>query len=343
MINSRGFGSDNHSGVHPEILKSLIAANTGHMPSYGTDPLTRQATLAIQKEFGERAQVFFVFNGTAANVSALRALTKPHQAILCSDISHLNVDECGAPEFLTGCKLLPLPSQNGKIQLEDLKKSLIRRGDQHYSQAKVLSLTQPTELGTVYSLSELKELISWAKEQSLYIHIDGARLANAAYHLKCTFKELTTDLGVDVVSFGGTKNGLMMGEAVIFSNKELTEDFKYIRKQSTQLPSKTRFIAAQFAAYFDNNLWYRIAEHACQTAQYLYEQARDLPSVKIRKSPESNAVFATIPSAWVKPLREKHFFYVWDETTFECRWMTSWDTEKSDIDQFIQSIKELSR
>lgn len=339
----RGFGSDNHAGIHPRILESLLAANTEHAPAYGTDEWTEAAVGEFKKQFGPDAQVFFVFNGTAANVTALRALAKPHQSVFCSDVAHIHVDECGAPEYMAGCKLLPLPSVNGKLQIETLEKAFIRRGDQHYSQTQVLSLTQPTELGTTYSVQELKDLIQWAKARKLYVHIDGARLSNAAFFLKKNFKEITTDLGVDIVSFGGTKNGLMMGEAVVILNKELAADFKYIRKQSAQLPSKTRFIACQFEAYFKNNLWQDIAGHSYEMALYLYESCKSIPGVRVREVPQSNAVFATIPSHWVKKLREHYFFYVWDETTFECRWMTSWDTQKQDIDGFVQLLKELSQ
>lgn len=339
----RGFGSDNHAGIHPRILESLLAANTEHAPAYGTDEWTEAAVGEFKKQFGPDAQVFFVFNGTAANVTALRALAKPHQSVFCSDVAHIHVDECGAPEYMAGCKLLPLPSMNGKLQIETLEKAFIRRGDQHYSQTQVLSLTQPTELGTTYSVQELKDLIQWAKARKLYVHIDGARLSNAAFFLKKNFKEITTDLGVDIVSFGGTKNGLMMGEAVVILNKELAADFKYIRKQSAQLPSKTRFIACQFEAYFKNNLWQDIAGHSYEMALYLYESCKNIPGVRVREVPQSNTVFATIPSHWVKKLREHYFFYVWDETTFECRWMTSWDTQKQDIDGFVQLLKELSQ
>lgn len=339
----RGFGSDNHAGIHPQIFKSLSLANIEHTPSYGTDEWTENAIAEFRKHFGSEALVFFVFNGTAANVTALRAMTKPYQSVFCSDVSHINVDECGAPEHIAGCKLIPIPSTNGKISVEDLEKAFIRRGDQHYSQSQVLSLTQPTELGTVYSIEELKKLISWAKEKKLFIHIDGARLANAAVYLQKTFKEFITDLGVDVVSFGGTKNGLLMGEAVIFLNKTLAQDFKYIRKQSTQLPSKTRFIGCQFQAYFANALWKDIASHVHNMAVYLYESIRSIPEIEIREKPQSNAVFVKIPSRWVKSLREKYFFYVWDENTFECRLMTSWDTQKEDIDGFAQLLKELSQ
>lgn len=339
----RGFGSDNHAGVHPQILAALVTANVEHAPAYGTDEWTEKANKEFQKQFGPEAQVFFVFNGTAANVTALRALANPHQSIFCSDVSHINVDECGAPEYMAGCKLIPLPSVNGKLTVAELEKAFIRRGDQHYSQTQVLSLTQPTELGTTYSMDELKSLITWAKDKKLYVHIDGARLSNAAIHLKKNLKEITTDLGVDVVSFGGTKNGLMMGEAVVFLNKALCQDFKYIRKQSAQLPSKTRFIAAQFEAYFAENLWQKIALHSYQMAHYLYESVKNIPGVEIREVPQSNAVFAKVPSAWVKTLREHYFFYVWDENTFECRWMTSWDSQKEDIDGFAEKLKELAR
>lgn len=339
---TRGFGSDNHAGVHPRILESIATANVEHAPSYGTDRWTEEAIASFKKHFGPEAQVFFVFNGTAANVTALRVLAKPYQSVFCADVAHINVDECGAPEFLAGCKLIPLPSVNGKLTRAELDKAFIRRGDQHYSQTQVLSITQPTELGTTYSMEEMRELIQWAKEEKLYVHIDGARLANAAVYLGKSFKEFTTDLGVDVVSFGGTKNGLMMGEAVVILNKALAQDFKYIRKQTAQLPSKSRFIACQFQTYLKDDLWKQIASHSHQMALYLYERCLDIPGVKMREIPQSNAVFATIPSHWVKPLREYFFFYVWDENTFECRWMTSWDTQKSDIDDFVEKIKELS-
>lgn len=340
---NRGFGSDNHSGVHPKILASLAAANQGHAPSYGTDEWTVQAEEAFRRHFGSAAQVFFVFNGTAANVLALKASAKTYQSVYCTDLAHINVDECGAPEFLAGIKLIALPSVNGKLQLADLKKAHIRRGDQHCTQSQVISLTQPTELGTCYSIEELRAIIAWAKHEILYVHIDGSRLANAAVSLGKTFSELTTDLGVDVVSFGGTKNGLLMGEAVIFLNPHLAEGFKFYRKQMGQLPSKTRFISAQFLAYFEGDLWKEIATHACTMAERLARAVHELPGVTITQARQSNGVFAKIPQAWVKPLREKYFFYVWDEHTFECRWMCSWDTQPGDIDGFAQSLKELAR
>lgn len=339
----RGFGSDNHSGVHPLLMDAILEANIAHTPSYGTDPWSEKAQTLFKEHFGPQSQTFFVFNGTAANVLALKAITPSYQAIFCADNSHLNVDECGAPEFFTGAKLITLPTQNGKMSVEALEEYYIRRGDQHFSQAQVLSLTQPTELGTVYSLQELKELITWAKSKKMFVHIDGARLSNAVVSLNTTFKAMTTDLGVDVVSFGGTKNGLMMGEAVIFLNKDLAKDFKYLRKQAAQLPSKTRFIACQFVKYLEGDLWKSIASHSVSLAQKLHQAVSNISQVEVTVPSQSNAVFAKIPQAWVKPLREKYFFYVWNEKTFECRWMTSWDTQAEDIEGFIDALKELSK
>lgn len=342
----KGFGSDNHAGVHPELLNAIINANSDHAPSYGTDELSDKAIQSFKKLFGLQTEVFFVFNGTAANVLALRFLTERHESILCSDVSHLNMDECGAPEFFAG-KLITLKHFQGKISISDLKSSLIRRGDQHYCQTKVVSLTQPTELGTCYSLNEIKEIVDWAHSNKLYVHIDGARLTNALIQLQCTYQEMTTDLGVDIVSFGGTKNGLMMGEAILIINPELAQiskqKLKYIRKQTAQLPSKTRFIAAQFSRYLHQDLYLRIAEHSCQMAQRLYDGLQDIAQVKITAPRQSNAVFAIIPKEWVKQVKEKYFFYVWDEKTFECRLMTSWDTKPEEVDDFIQQLLQMSQ
>ncbi|HEY8270148.1 MAG TPA: low specificity L-threonine aldolase, partial [Pseudobdellovibrionaceae bacterium] len=307
----RGFGSDNHSGVHPRLLEAITKANVQHAPSYGTDEWTAKAEKAFREHFGPKTEIFFVFNGTAANVLSLKASLKSFQACYCASLAHLNVDECGAPEYLTGAKLITVPTLHGKLHVEDLKRVHLRRGDQHSVQGKVVSLTQPTELGTLYSMEELKEIIAWAKSENLYVHMDGARLANAAVGLQKTFKEFTTDLGVDVVSFGGTKNGLMMGEAVLFLNPALAKDFKFYRKQMAQLPSKTRFISAQFVEYLSNDLWKEIATHSCEMAEKLYQGAKLLPGVEVTQNRQSNAVFAKIPQPWVKVLREKYFFYVW--------------------------------
>ncbi|MEK6627140.1 MAG: low specificity L-threonine aldolase [Bdellovibrionota bacterium] len=342
----KGFGSDNHAGVHPALLNALVECNSGHAPSYGTDEYSELAIKAFKGHFGSQTEVFFVFNGTAANVLSLRFLTERHESVLCSDVSHLNIDECGAPEFFAG-KLIPLKTTQGKISLTELKESLIRKGDQHYSQSRVISLTQPTELGTCYSLAELKEITDWAHQNQLHVHIDGARLTNALIKLKCTFKEMTTDLGIDVVSFGGTKNALMMGEAILVLNPELAkisrQKLKYIRKQAAQLPSKTRYIAAQFSKYLQNNLYLEIAGHSCAMAQRLYDGLKNISGIKITMPRESNAVFAIIPKEWIKQIKEKYFFYVWDEKNLECRIMTSWDSTPNEVDDFIQQLALISK
>lgn len=334
----RGFGSDNHSGVHPEILKALTEANVGHAPSYGTDPLTEKCQELFKTHFGKSADAFFVFNGTAANVLSLKTMMKSFESCFVTDISHLNQDECAAPEFFAG-KLIAVKSVNGKLTIPELEKHYIRLGDQHYAQPRVLSLTQPTEVGTLYSLEEIKTLTTWAKAKNLLVHMDGARFVNAVYKLNCSMSQMTTDLGVDVLSFGGTKNGLMFGEAVVVLNPGLGKDFKYIRKQAAQLPSKTRFIAAQFLAFFTNDLYKKIAQHSCDMAQYFYEKLSD--KVKISYPVQSNAVFAEIPQPLIKKLKQQYFFYVWDEKTFECRLMTSWDTQKEEIDGFTELLVSL--
>lgn len=337
----RGFGSDNHSGVHPEIFKSLVITNQGHAPSYGTDEDTLTCVSEFKKLFGSQAEVFFVFNGAAANVLCLKASMSSYQSVLCSDVSHIHVDECGAPEFFAG-KLLTLPKTDGKLTLSQLKEALIRQGDQHFAQPKVVSLTQPTELGTCYSLEEIKSITSWAHEKGLIVHVDGARLCNALITLNCSLKEMTTDLGVDILSFGGTKNGLMMGEAIVILNPKLAQDMKYIRKQAAQLPSKTRFIACQFKAFLKDNLYLKIAKHACDMAEMLYQGLKDIPNYQITQKRESNGVFVKIPKDQIKKLKEKYFFYVWDEKTFECRLMTSWDTKPLDIEGFLRTVKSLN-
>lgn len=342
----KGFGSDNHAGTHPELLKALIGCNSDHAPSYGTDEYSDRAIKSFKNLFGSQTEVFFVFNGTASNVLALRFLAERHESVLCSDVSHLNIDECGAPEFFVG-KLIPVKQSQGKISIIDLKNALIRRGDQHYSQTRVVSLTQPTELGTCYSLNEIKEVVAWAHQNQLYVHIDGARLTNALIELKCTYKEMTTDLGVDAVSFGGTKNGLMMGEAILILNSELAkiskQKLKYIRKQAAQLPSKTRYVAAQFERYLQNNLYIEIADHSTKMAQKLYDGLKQIPQVQLTAPRQSNAVFAIMPKDWIKQIKEKYFFYVWNEKTFECRIMTSWDTMPEEVDDFIHQLLYISK
>lgn len=336
----KGFGSDNHSGVHPNILAAIQSANQGHLPSYGTDPISLATLKEFESHFGSQ-DVFFVFNGTAANTLALKAMTNSYQAILCSDVSHVQLDECGAPEFHTGCKVIPIKSKNGKLSVTEIDKHLIRGGDQHFSQPAVLTLTQPTELGTLYSYAELQEFVDYCRNKKLLVHIDGARFSNAAAAMNRSFKELTADLGIDALSFGGTKNGLLFGEAIVFFNPNLSQNFKYIRKQGLQLPSKSRFVAAQFLIYLQNDLWKEIAHHSLDMAQLLKSELEEIPEVEITQDVQSNAIFAKIPKTWVKKLRRHYFFYIWDEKTFEARLMTTFDTTKEDIHAFIGLMKEL--
>lgn len=339
---ARGFGSDNHAPVHPRILAAIQDANTGHAPSYGIDEWTKRATALFRRHFGPQAQVFFVFNGTAANMLSLRALTRPGEAVLCSDVAHIHHDEAAGPEFFIQGKLRPLPSVDGKISLQALHDAWIRRGDLHFAQSRVLSLTQPTELGTVYSIEELKPLIEFAKSHGLFVHIDGARLGTAAASLGLDFGDFTTALGVDIVSFGGTKNGLLGGEALLVLNTECARHLSVLRKQAGQLPSKSRFIAAQFVGYLEHDTWREIAARSLRQAHRLRDGVRDLPGVEITRPVQSNAVFARIRREIYKPLVDKHFFYVWDESTWECRWMTSWDLEDSDTDAFVNTLRELN-
>lgn len=322
------------------MLAAIIDANNDHAPSYGIDRWSERAIAAFHEHFGPSAEVFFVFNGTAANCLALSSVMRSGESVLCSDVAHIENDESAAPEFFTGGKLRPIPSDNGRLSVERLKASLIRRGDVHFAQATVLSLTQPTELGTVYSLEELREITSWARAQGLRVHVDGSRLGVAAAALGVGFRELTADLGVDVVSFGGTKNGLMGAEAVIAFDPLIAARLRVLRKQTGQLPSKSRFLAAQFLAYFENDLWRQLGLHGVRLARRLVDGLVGIPGVEVARPVEANAVFVRVPRALAKKLRDRYFFYVWDEKTWECRWMLSWDLRDSDIDDFLRLIRE---
>ncbi len=338
---NRGFASDNNSGIHPEILSAISAANHGHAVGYGGDEITEKAIQQFKQEFGPQTEVFFVFNGTGANVLGLSTLTHSFNSIICADTAHIQTDECGAPEKLTGCKLLPVQTIQGKISPEGIKKYLHGFDFEHHSQPKVISISQVTELGTVYSLEEIKAITALAHEYGLYVHMDGARIANAAVALNLSFRTFTVDAGIDVLSFGGTKNGMMLGEAVLFFNPELTKLTKYIRKQSMQLYSKMRFVSAQFLAYFENDLWKRNATHSNRMAQLLEQEVKKIPAIKLTQEVEANGVFAIVPAEIIPRLQEKYFFYMWDEHRSEVRWMTSFDTQEEDIYQFAELIKSL--
>jgi threonine aldolase len=339
--NKRGFASDNNSGVHPNILESMAKVNHGHTIAYGDDPYTQQAVELFKNEFGSQVEVFFVFIGSAANVLGIKAVTQPYHAVICPETAHINVDECGAPERFTGCKMLSVVTPDGKLSVELIKKHMHGFGFQHHSQPKVFSISQPTELGTVYTPDEIKKLADYAHENNMYLHMDGARIANAAVALGLDFKAFTTDVGVDILSFGGTKNGMMYGEAVIFFRPELAEGFMYIRKQGLQLASKMRYISSQFIAYLSNNQWKKTAEHANRMAKMLAKELANVPQVKITQNVDVNGVFAIIPRKIVEKLQQEYFFYEWDPENSEVRWMTSWDTTEEDIKGFVNTLKGL--
>jgi threonine aldolase len=342
---ARGFGSDNHSGVHPRIFAALQKANTGHVPSYGADPITEDANILMRSLFGDKTATFFVFNGTAANVLALSSIVRPHHAVLASQHAHLLNDECGAPERNLHCKFVSIPSSDAKLTPDLLRPYVARLGDQHASQVRAVSITQSTELGTLYTVEEMRAISAFCREHRLLLHMDGARLVSAVAALGCTFQEMTTDAGVDVLSLGGTKHGLIFGEAVLLLNPEATfgvEEMKYVRKQLMQLSSKTRFIASQFIELLGTELWRENATRANQLAQELSQGLAKIPGVRLTQKTECNAVFVEIPRAWVGPLSERSFFYVWNERTCECRFMTSWDTTREDVEGFIAAVQGLA-
>ena len=334
----RSFASDNNAGVHPEIIDALKAANEGHVVAYGDDPFTARAKKLFQKHFGRDIAVYFVFGGTGANVLGLSAITKSHQAIICAETAHVNVDECGAPEKFTGCKLLTIATPDGKLRVEQIKPLLHGIGVEHHVQPAVITVSQATEMGTVYTKKELKTLADFAHERGMFLHVDGARLCNAAVSLGASLKEITA--GVDVLSFGGTKNGMMYGEAVVFFNPKLADDFKYVRKQGMQLSSKMRFIAAQFEAMLAGDLWRRGPEHANRMARFLADELAKVPHIRITQPVESNGVFAVIPPQYIPTLQKKYFFYVWNEEISEVRLMASFDTSEDDIHDFVKFVRK---
>lgn len=339
---SHTFASDNFSGVHPDVFAAMQKANVGHAMAYGADPWTEQASAAFKKVFGPTAESFIVFNGTAANVCTFKALFPSWQAIICPRSAHIWTDECGAPQANTGCSLLPIEAHNGKITPQQCEQMLHGKGSPHQVQPGAISITQSTELGTVYTVEEMRRLSDFAHKHDLLFHVDGARICNAAASLNVSLKALTTDVGVDVLSFGGTKNGLMGAEAIVFLKEGLAENFKYVRKQSMQLASKMRFLSAQMSALLEGDLWLRNASHANAMAKLLETNLRkSCPQLPILYPVEANAVFVQLPSMeLLQKLQKKSFFWVWDPERAVARWMTSWDTEPAFIDSFIQEIKK---
>jgi len=339
-MKNRGFGSDNFSGVLPEVMKALKEANISHELSYGSDDYSQEAIQKFKKLFGKDIEVFFTFNGTAANTLAIASCTQSFNSVICADTAHIHVDECGTVEKFAGCKMLTLPTFDGKITPELIANHMHGFGDEHHTQPKIVSVTQCTELGTVYTPEELKAICDYAHSFGMYVHLDGARLANAVAHLDVDVKEITVNAGVDVLSFGGTKNGMMFGEAIVYFNTKLAENTKYIRKQGMQLYSKMRFIACQFSAMLEDDVWLRTARHSNAMATLLAKEIDQIPQVKLTQKVQANEVFAIIPRESIEKLQSKYFFYVWDETSAEVRWVCSFDTTEHDVMSFIALLKE---
>ncbi len=336
----RAFASDNWAGVHPEVLAALTAANVGHVPSYGDDPFTHEATSRIRHELGEDAEVFLVFSGTAANVLCLQSMVQSHQAVICAETAHVHVHECGAAEKHIGCKLLPIPSPNGKITVAGIREHLHDIGNEHHVQPRAITITQATEYGTVYTAQEIRAIADFAHSHSLLLHMDGARIFNAAVHLDVPMRAITSGAGIDALSFGGTKNGLMAGEAVVFFKSVLADDFEFKRMQNMQLSSKMRFIAAQFNALLGSDLWKRSAAHANRMAQILARGLSEIEGITVTQEVQANEVFAIIPPKVIPRLQEHWQFHVWNEKTSEARLITSFDTAEEDISDFLELTRE---
>lgn len=335
----RSFASDNTSPAHPAVFAALLAANEGAALPYGADPWTARAVAWFRSQFGEETEVFLVWNGTGANVVALRAMTRPFNAIICAEAAHINLDECGAPELLTGCKLIDLPTADGKLTPEMLRQAVRGVGDEHQVQSRVVSIAQPTERGTVYTREELAALCTTAHALGLLVHVDGARIANAAAALDLPLRAFTRDAGVDVLSFGAAKNGCMGAEAVLVFEPARAVEMKFLRKQSMQLSSKMRFLAAQILALAEGDLWLHNARQANATARRLADGVRDLPQLQITQAVEANAVFVMLADDIVERLQRDFQFYVWNEKTGEVRWMTNWATSAEDVDEFVAAIR----
>lgn len=337
----KSFASDNYSGVHPKVLAALGAANLDHDRAYGDDAWTARAVKKMQSLFRNSPDVFLVMNGSGANVSALSCLVQSFESVIATENSHLHQDECGAFEKFTGSKVRTVPSPGAKLSPQSIEQLLTRQGDQHFSQVRAVTITQCTEYGTLYSVEEIKAIAKVCKAHGLYLHMDGARIANAAVALGLPVADFTEKLGVDVLSFGGTKNGLMLGEAVVFFNKVLAKNYKYHRKQSLQLASKMRFIAAQFVALLENDLYLANARAANDQAQALALALQKIPGITLSQKVEANALFLKLPPKVIAPLQKKFPFYVWDENTHEIRLMCSFDTSSADIKNFVLELRKL--
>ncbi len=339
-MSQRGFASDNYAGAHPDVLAALAEVNVGHVTSYGADPTTADAVSRFRELLGEQVEVFFVFNGTGANVVGLQALLRTWESVVCARTAHIHIDECGAPERHLGSKLIDLETPDGKLTPDLVRSTHTGIGDEHRSQPRVVSITQSTEVGTVYSPDEIRDLADTAHSLDMYLHMDGARISNAAAGLGVELRETTGDCGVDVLSFGGTKNGLVGGEAVVFFRPDLASNALFIRKQQMQLASKMRFISAQFLALLSDDLWRHNASHANAMARRLATAVEGVDGVVLTQKVQANGVFATLPGEAVKVLQDQFHFYEWDEATHEVRWMCSWDTTEDDVDRFAAAVGE---
>ncbi len=335
--------SDNYAGILPGILEAIAEANSGHESSYGYDTWTAAAKEEFRKLFGNQIEVSFVFNGTGANVLGISCVTKTFHSVFCSQHAHALVDESTAPETFTGCRLFSLPANDqGKIEASTLENAIIRIGDEHHPQPKVLTISQPTEYGTVYTPDEMKALSEILKKHNMIFHVDGARFFNALSSLGCDARDITTDTGVDILSLGGTKAGLLCGEAIVFFRKELAEDLKYRQKQSMQLASKMRFISVQFYSLLKNELWKPACAHSNAMARRLAAGLSQVKQLTITKNTDTNAVFVIMPPEWIPVLQNHMFFYMWKDNTGEARLMCSFDTTEEEIDIFIEKVQELS-
>jgi len=336
----RGFASDNYSGVHPEVLAAITVANEGHQGAYGSDVYTARLRHAMAEHFGEQAQAFPVFNGTGANVTALQAMTTRWGSVVCAESAHVHVDEGGAPEKVGGLKLLTVATPDGKLTPDLIMSQARDFDDEHRAQPQVLSLTQSTELGTVYTVAEITALCDRAHSLGMTVHLDGARIANAAAALNVPLRAFTTDAGVDVVSFGGTKNGALLGEAVVVLTPETAPGVLRLRKTSMQLGSKMRFVSVQLLALLTDELWLRNARHANAMARRLEAAVRAVDGVRVERSAQANAVFAVLPAEVTEKLQQRFAFYTWDAATGEVRWMCSFDTTVEDVDAFAAAVSE---
>src|SRR5665647_588201 len=335
----RHFSSDNWSGVHPEVLAALAEVNAGHVPSYGHDTYTAATIARLRDHFGDHAEIFLVFSGTGANVLGLQTLALPFNTVICAETAHIYTSECGAAEKHVGCKLSPVPTRDGKIDRDDIAKHLHDFGNDHHVQPSAVSISQATEYGTVYSPEEIRIMAGFAHAHGLKLHMDGARLANAAAHLGVPLREISGDAGVDVLSFGGTKNGMIAGEAVVFFDPELARNFAYRRMQGMQRSSKMRFIAAQFDALLENDLWLRSATHANEMASLLAAGLASIDGVQLTQKVEANEVFATLPRQHIAALQEFTSFQVWTESISEARFVTSFDTTEDDVTAFVDMAR----